>query len=198
MAKLARKKITFELEHDVELGRTVNCTTFMIQEMRLDPSMEWFDWKTHSCGLKYEICLSIYEPRILRVYGPFKPSVHDITVFRGGDTDTAIEDRDKTALYFQLREGEKCIGDSGYAGEPEKVVLAKDEHSPEFREFMARAKNRHETCNWRFKCFNILDGRFRHGKNTQHRLDLHEMVVEAVAGIVQYDYENGHPPFDVC
>lgn len=51
MAKLAMKKIIFELEHDVELGRTVDCSTFMIYEMRLDPNTKWFDWKTHSAGL---------------------------------------------------------------------------------------------------------------------------------------------------
>lgn len=27
------------------LGRTVDCCTFMIHEMRLDPSSQWFDWK---------------------------------------------------------------------------------------------------------------------------------------------------------
>lgn len=197
MAEVARKKIRFELEHYVEAGRTVDCANFMLQEMRLDPSNEWFDWKTHSCGVKYEFCLAIHEPRVVRVHGPFKASVHDITVFRGGDSNTPIEDRDKNALYFQLREGEKCIADSGYVGEPDKVIVTKAEHSKKFREFMARAKNRQETFHWRLKSFNILGQRFRHGKNTQHKLDLHKMAVEAVAGIVQYDYENGHPPFDV-
>ena len=51
MAALARKKIIFELEHDVEVGRSVDCFTCMTREMRQDPSSEWFDWKTHSCGL---------------------------------------------------------------------------------------------------------------------------------------------------
>ena len=53
MAKVARKKIIFELEHNIENGRTVDCSTFMVQEFRLDPSIKWFDHKTHSCGLKY-------------------------------------------------------------------------------------------------------------------------------------------------
>ena len=76
--------------------------------------------------------------------------------------------------------------------------MTKDEHSSEFKEFMARAKNRHETLHTRLKSFNILGHYFRHGKNTKHRMYLHKMVVESVAGIVQYDYENGHPPFSVC
>jgi len=77
-------------------------------------------------------------------------------------------------------------------------VVAKDGHSSELKEFIARAKNRQETFHWRLKAFNILGGRFRHGVNTNHRMCLHKMAVEAVAGIIQYDYENGHPPFDIC
>lgn len=29
-------------------------------------------------------------------------------------------------------------------------------------------------------------------------MKLHKMAVEAVVVMIQYDYENGHPPFDVC
>ena len=60
MAKLARKKIVFALEHDVEIGRSVDCVTFMTREMRLDPSSEWFDWKTHSCGLVSSIIFGYF------------------------------------------------------------------------------------------------------------------------------------------
>ena len=45
MAVIARRKIVFELKDDVEIGRTVDCSTFKIHEMRLDPSSKWFDWK---------------------------------------------------------------------------------------------------------------------------------------------------------
>jgi len=121
-----------------------------------------------------------------------------ITVFRGGEAAEAEDEWDPNALYFQLPENVKCIGDSGYAGEPSKIVLTKDEHSSEFKEFLARAKNRQETFHWRLKSFNVLGHRFRHGVSTQERMRLHKMAVELVAGIVQYDYENGHPPFDVC
>lgn len=129
--------------------------------------------------------------------GPHEPSRHDITVFRGGDTGKSKEDWDQKSLYFRLGNKDKAIGDSGYAGEPTKVVVSKDEHSSEFKEFMARVKNRQETFHWRLKAFNILGHRFRHGKSTKHRKELHKMSVEAVAVIIQYDYENGHPPFDI-
>jgi hypothetical protein len=128
--------------------------------------------------------------------GPALPSTHDITVFRGGDEKNE-EDRDQDALYFQLQEGEKLVADSGYNGEPSKIVVTKDEQSDEFKNFLARAKNRQETFHWRLKSFNILGYRFRHGVSPRERMRLHKMVAEAVTGIVQYDYENGHPPFEV-
>lgn len=119
-------------------------------------------------------------------------------MFRGGEKDQKVEDWDQNALYFQLGEGEKCVGDSGYAGEPGKVVVTKDEQSSELKEFLARAKNREETFHTRLKSFNVLGLRFRHGTTTKERMRLHKMAVEAISGIIQYDYENGHPPFDIC
>ena len=57
MASVGRSKIVFDLEHDVMLGRTVDCSTFMVQEMRLEPSAKWFDFKTNSCGLVSSISM---------------------------------------------------------------------------------------------------------------------------------------------
>ena len=76
-------------------------------------------------------------------------------------------------------------------------MVVKDEYSSKFKEFAARDKNSQETLSWRLKSFVILSSRFRHGVNTNERMRLHKMVVQAVVGIVQYDFENGHPPFDV-
>ena len=122
--------------------------------------------------------------------------MHDINVFRGGDPDCS-DDWDESALYFQLKEGEMCVGDSGYAGEPDKVVLEKAEHPPYVKSFLSRAKNRQETFHSRLKNFNILGHRFRHKGGVDKKMRKHEMAVRAVACIIQYDYENGHPPFDV-
>ena len=111
-----------------------------------------------------------------------------------------INDRDQNALYFQLEEGDQCVADSGYAGEPEKIVMKQDEHPTDFKKFLARCKNCQETFHWhwRLKAFNILGGRFRHGISVEHRMEmeLHRMAVDVIVGGTQYDYENGHPPFD--
>jgi len=40
--------------------------------------------------------------------------------------------------------------------------------------------------------------RFAYGNTTIERMKLHKMAVEAIAVIRQFDYENGHPPFEVC
>ena len=52
------------------------------------------------------------------VRGPKYPSIHDITVFCGGNATTPIGEQDQDALYFQLGEGKQCVGDIGYLGEP--------------------------------------------------------------------------------
>ena len=123
--------------------------------------------------------------------------MHDITKFRGGELDQDKGDWNQDALYFQIDEDEKFVGDSGYNGKPSKVVVTKDEHSSEFKEFLARSKNRHETFHWRLKSWYILGNCFRHGVSTEDRMRCHAIVANTIAGIVQYDYENGHPPFTV-
>ena len=60
MAVIGRRKVLFELKYDVELGRTVDCSTFMIQEMRLDLSSKWFDYKVRvaaSSALSIMVCV---------------------------------------------------------------------------------------------------------------------------------------------
>ena len=146
---------------------------------------------------KYENCLALREPKICWLSGPHKPNRHSITVFRGGDRGDH-DNWDRSALFFQLEEGAKCVADSAYNGEPDKVVVSKKEHSPYFKKFLERAKNRQETFHWRLKAFNILGGRFCQGTNTEEKMRLHKTAIEAVCGIIQYDYENGHPPFDIC
>ena len=141
--------------------------------------------------------MAIHEPRVVWMSGPHSPADYDITIFCGGDAKVAKEEWDQSSLYFQLKDGDLVVGDSGYAGEPGKIVTTKSEHSAQFRGFLARVKNQQETFHGRLKAFDILGGRFRHGRSTSQRKEIHKMAVEAVATIIQYDYENGHPPLDV-
>ena len=63
-------------------------------------------------------------------------------VFQDGETNKDEEEREQSPPYFQLDEGEKSVADSGYGGKPRNIDMPKDEHSAEFKEFLACAKNR--------------------------------------------------------
>ena len=140
--------------------------------------------------------LALEEPRIVHASGPFVPSTADITAFRGG----TVKDKknwDKDSLYFQLPEGKMIVADGGLNGEPSKITTSSPEHPKEMRLWIGNALARQETMHTRLKNFNILGHRFRHGKSTREKMKLHQMAVDAVCVIIQYDYENGHPPFEL-
>lgn len=84
----------------------------------------------------------------------------------------------------------KGFADSGYVGESGKLTVSRAHHSEEMREFIARAKARQESFNSRMSRFNILRARFRHGKGTQQKLELHKSCAEAVCVIVQLGMDN--------
>ena len=89
------------------------------------------------------------------------------------------------------------VGDRGYEGKPSMIVVMRDEHSKEFKKFLARVNSRQETFFKGLKDWKILRGRFTYGNTTKVRVQLRKMAVEAITVICQYDYKNGHPPFEV-
>ena len=142
--------------------------------------------------------MALHRPAIVWVNGGFPASTHDITIFRGGKKGEN-DKWDKKALYFQVPEGKRGVGDSGYAGESAHIAITRPEQTKAFKKFQARAKSRQEVFHARLKSFNVLKYRFRHGKigGAQGKIDLHRSVVEAIAVLIQYDYENGNPPFSM-
>ena len=120
-----------------------------------------------------------------------------MTVFRGGTVEEGKEKWDREAIYWQIPDGSLIITDSGYKGETTKIMMVTDEMSKEMKDYMGRAKARQESFNGRLKgTFNILGHRFRHNQRTAEKtMELHQTVVHACAVLIQYDYENGHPPF---
>ena len=154
--------------------------------------MNWF------CSKKYEFVVSSVERKILHINGPFVPSAHDITIFRGGKTSESKDKWNKTALYFKVPDGKKVVADSAYQGEPSKVMTSNREYPKEVQTWLSDLLARGETLHKDLKAWNILYNRFRHNaKSSQAKMDLHQMVLEAVAVIVQYGYENGHGMFDL-
>ena len=129
---------------------SVDTVTFVTEEFCLDPSSEWFDWKSHGSGLKYEFALALRRAEIVLVRGPAKPGTEqDSVIFRGGGKND--KNLDKTALYPLLPPGKKAIGDSGYKGMPQKVTITRGKHSPEMKKFLARAKSRQESLHSKLK-----------------------------------------------
>ncbi len=74
----------------------------------------------------------------------------------------------------------------------------RDEHTQKYKKFLARVCSCQETFFKGLKDWRILRHHFAYGKGTKERTEMHKMVVEAISVICQYDYENGHPPFEVC
>ena len=103
---------------------------------------------------------------------------------------------DRNALLWQIPEGKKAIADKAYEGFAEKVTVKRPGHTAEVFTFLDRAQNRHESYNDRLQNFSILTHRFRHGTNTEEKMNLHKMAVGAVAVIVEYDMKY-HPLLQV-
>lgn len=199
-------KIRFgEFEDDeVLIILTVDGVNFITEEFWMDPHGKWFDHKSKSSGLKYEFAVSLRKPALIWINGPFPASRHDSTVFRGGRKDMKKDDWDHEALYWKMPKGTKAISDSGYVGIEDKVIIYRQEHSSEFKEFIGRAKNRQESrmnrqesLHIRLKSFNVLKSHFQHGQGTQSKMAHHKICVEAVCVTVQYSLENGNTQFEL-
>ncbi len=129
---------------------------------------------------------------------PFEPATNNITIFCGGKKKVPKESWDRKALYLKIKEGDRIVGNGGYASEPSKIVVWRDEHTLKHKKFLTRVCSCQETIFKGLKDWRSLKHHFTYGRGTKDRMEMHKMVVEAIAVIRQYDYENGHPPFEVC
>lgn len=131
IAKLKSKKIRLDFgdfDDDEIYIFSVDGVHFTINEVRTMPGPEWYDPKSNSAGLAYEVAVAIRSSRIVSTNGPHPASKHDMTIFRGGTTKEKKENWEKNSLYFKIPEGKRAIGDSGYAGEPEKNAISLPGH----------------------------------------------------------------------
>lgn len=116
----------------------------------------------------------------------------DRAMFCGGKLEEPRESWDKSSLYNRLPKGKKVIADGAYSLIPEKATITLNKHSRRVKKFINRAKARQESYHWRLKSYQVLGGRFRHGRSTNDKLAMHKMCTEAVCVIVQYDLKY-HP-----
>lgn len=194
--KLKSYKISFD-------GIDPNCTFLPVdtmhtrtQEFRCSPSSKWYSHKFNGPGVSFEVVIDPIEGKIRWVNGPVPASTHDLTFLRGGKKGQ-MKKWKRSSLYFHIPKTARMVGDSAYEGQPDKVSTTKDAHKPETKELFARMKSMKETCFKRFKDFKVLRESFRHGKSTEDKLAKIKLSFEAVAVLLQYDFENGSRLFEV-
>ena len=160
---------------------TVDGVHFRINEPfhpRYNKNSKFYSHKFKTSALNYEIGIDLYRSRVVHIRGPYRAAIHDITVFR-------------EELMDKIPDGHFCIGDKGYLGEPAKVMGPNSYDTPAARKFKGRARARHESFNKRIKFFACMELCFRHG------IEEHQICLEAVVVICQYEMEMGTPLFDV-
>lgn len=135
----------------------------------------FYSYKFKKCGLRYEVGLNIITGDICWWFGPFPPGeFNDDMIFN-------------MALVHDLEHGERVEVDMGYRSSfPVARCPPYDNNA-----MSARVRLRHETCNRRFKRWNILTAAYRHD------ILLHQQVFGAIACLTQLSFENGEPLFSV-
>jgi len=140
---------------------------------------DFYSHKFKKCGLRYEVGLNIITGDICWWYGPFEPGIWN---------DGKIYNE---ALADDLLHWERVEADMGYRGAATRNVNCPPYEVPSRREMTANVRMRHETCNRRFKRWNILKAAYRHD------ICDHQAVFGAVACLTQISFENGEPLFPV-
>jgi hypothetical protein len=158
---------------------SVDCTDVPIQEP--SPfSKRWYSHKLNKAGLRYEVGVSLKGGDVVWIHGPFPCGEWpDISIFR-------------SCLKLHLDKGERVEADNGYSGEEPlscKTPGGFYSRSENMDADRARLRSRHETVNMRLKVFNILNNKYRHGRQD------HAFVFRAVAVLVQLAIESGEPLF---
>lgn len=147
---------------------------------------KYFSFKHKQAGYLYEIGIAIHEQKCVWANGPLPAGVTN---------DKGHFDR---KLKAKIPPGKRAVGDSGYAGNPDKITIKRPEDSPAVRKFKRRSLARHENFNEQLKEFDCLSNTFRHHGDSKHDGDeKHKMAFMAVLVICQTQLELEMPLIDV-
>jgi len=135
----------------------------------------WFDFEHNHTGIKHEIAVCVITGWIIHCHGPFKGSIHDLTVFRWG-------------LKKLPSLPEMVIGNQGHVGD-ETIVAPGDAKNNQHRLAMKELCKWHETISGKSKTFECLRSQWRHALNKHH------VAFRSCLVIVQLCLENGR---EVC
>lgn len=121
---------------------------------------EWEYWsgKKNKHTLKYELVCSFIHPQIVWCNGPFKGSVHDLTIARSD-------------LIHLLNEGEALLADKAYLGEECFITPhrpARTETEKQFDAIVNKHRQRIERINKRIKHFRSVKEIWRHDISLHH------------------------------
>lgn len=154
---------------------SVDGTDCMIQEPTpFDP--KWYSHKFKGPGLRYEIGLSILTGSLIWVNGPYESgSYPDLKIF-------------KRKMAKCVKRDEFVVGDNGYN---HAKCLIPDNTDHKFMPIHSRIRARHETVNRRFKQFNVLHHKFRHGVNK------HAVCFHAVSQLTALSLQSGNSLFQI-
>jgi hypothetical protein len=140
--------------------------------------------KFRSCGAKYIIALSVYNPKCLFIEVPFRGGKPDIDMFR-----------DSGLMKKLMDSGKVCIAARGFnsqfASERKHFALPDYMDSKPLSNHKSRARLCQETYNRRLKHFECLSSTFKNG------FEKHGIALRAVVVMVQYQMDNGSPIFCV-
>ena len=140
--------------------------------------------KFNSCGAKYLIALSVFQPKCLFIEGPFRGGMGDMDMFR-----------DSGLMKKMKANGKVCIADRGFrskfADESKHFALPDFMDSKPLFNFKTRVRMHQESYNRCLKHFECLSTTFTHG------FVKHGIALRAVAVMVQYQMDNGSPIYCV-
>ena len=181
ISKLKEELIVWPPSFPTKFTVTVDGVHFRIMEpthplYKIDTG--FYSHKFGGAGVDYEIAISIFEPRVLWVNGPFPSGQGDREIF-------------KAALRAKIPRGHIALMDRGYRGGGKCVSTVNSLDSDELNEFKTRALARHENFNARLKRFKILREKFR----CSHKK--HGVVFDSVCCLCQLEMMFGMPVFDV-
>ena len=91
----------------------------------------WYTFKFKCAGVRYEIGVCIQTGNIVWIHGPFKPSVHDLTIFR-------------LALKNELDDGERVEADRGYIGDESTSIPSDDGGNARWHRQKSLVRARHK------------------------------------------------------
>lgn len=141
-----------------------------------------FTYKHHHCGVKYELVVHPFLPKILSINGPFRGGLDDREMYANRTKD-------------RVPEGKVLIADRGYRrsdqkkypGWNKKFSFPSLTDSKRLSNFKSRVRCRHEGVNGRLVSWCVLNQEFKH---PHHK---HVFAFEAVCVLVQYSMDHGHP-----